>query len=243
MMVWPLQRGKAWQQEGRQTITWYTSPSDHSRETKVSKSEPTHGDDTRGKLLALLCSADRTTSEIARDLKISANGARWHLERLEQERLVERRGVRRGMGKPAHEYRLTTEGSLLLSRAYLPVLSGLLSAMVERNGAGEEEILLRQVGRMLARQHPRPGGTLRERADAAVGLLGQLGGISMVREEKDALWIQGACCPLRALVPNHPLTCKAIEAMLEEYTGAPVREQCKKDDPPNCRLLIGAADR
>lgn len=209
----------------------------------MAESEHSHGEDTRGRLLALLCGAERTTSELARELKISANGVRWHLEHLERERMVERRVVRRGVGKPAHEYRLTTEGSRLLSRAYLPMLSGLLSVMRNRAGAGEEEALLREVGRMLARPHPRPEGALRERVDAAVGLLGQLGGISMVREEKNALWIEGACCPLRALVPDHPLACKAVEAMLEECIGAHVREQCEKHDPPTCRLIIGAADR
>lgn len=209
----------------------------------MAESEHSHGGDTRGRLLALLCSAERTTSELARNLEISANGVRWHLEHLEREGMVERRVVRRRVGKPAHEYRLTTEGSRRLSRAYLPMLSGLLSVVRDRAGAGEEEALLREVGRLLARPHARPEAGLRERVDAAVGLLKQLGGISMVREEKDALWIDGACCPLRALVPDYPLACKAVEAMLEECIDAPVREQCEKHDPPTCRLIIGAADR
>jgi DeoR family suf operon transcriptional repressor len=209
----------------------------------VSESESPQAEGTRGKLLALLCGANRTTSELARELGITANGARWHLERLEEEGLVERRVVRRGVGKPAHEYRLTAEGSLRLSRAYLPVLSGLLSLMVERYGPEEEAALLREVGRVLARQRPRPEGALRERAEMALGLLAEMGGSSTVREEKGALWIEGACCPLGALVPDHPLACKAVESLVEEYIGATVREQCEKGDPPTCRLLIGAAHR
>lgn len=204
----------------------------------MSEPDPVQLNDTRGRLLALLCSADRTTSDLAGDLGISANGIRWHLERLEQEGLVQRRVVRRRVGKPAHEYHLTPEGSRRLSRAYLPVLSGLLSVIRNRIGAGDEETLLREVGRMLARQHPGPEGTLRARANAAVVRLGELGGINSIQEEGDGLWILGACCPLRALVPNHPLTCKAIEAFLEEYVDAPVHEQCDKLDPPACRLLV-----
>lgn len=209
----------------------------------MSESEHAQLNDTRGRLLALLCSADRTTSELARDLEISANGIRWHLERLEQEGLVERRVVRGRVGKPAHEYRLTSEGARRLSRAYLPVLAGLLTLIRDRIGAGDEETLLREVGWMLARQHPRPKGTLRTRVVAAVDRLGELGGTSSVRAEPGGLWIRGACCPLRALVPDHPLACKAIEALLEEYIGAPVREQCEKGDPPACRLLVGAANQ
>ncbi|MBW3629976.1 MAG: ArsR family transcriptional regulator [Gemmatimonadetes bacterium] len=199
--------------------------------------------DTRRKLLALLCSGDLTTSELARELGITANGARGHLALLEQEGLVERRVVRRGVGKPAHEYRLTAEGSLRLSRAYLPLLSAVLSVVNEQGSAKDEETLLREAGRTLVEQRARPGGALRRRADAAADLLGQLGAIATVREETDALWIEGACCPVRALVPDHPLACKAVEAMLEEYIGARVREQCEKHDPPTCRLIIGAADQ
>jgi predicted ArsR family transcriptional regulator len=115
--------------------------------------------------------------------------------------------------------------------------------MNEQGGATDEEALLRQAGRTLARQHARPEGALRERVDAGIDLLGQLGAIARIRNETDALWIEGACCPLRALVPDHPLACKAVEAMLEEYIGMPVRERCEKHDPPTCRLVIGAADR
>lgn len=213
-------------------------PFDRIGEGKVPESRRSQVGDTRGRLLALLCSADRTTSDLARELGISANGVRGHLARLEEEGLVEYRVVRRGVGKPAHEYRLTEEGSRRISRAYLPLLSGLLSGMSGWGRPEEEEALLREAGRTLARQRSKPEGALRKRVDAGVGLLEELGGICTVRKEKDALWIQGACCPLRALVPDHPLACKAVEAMLEEYVGAPVREQCEKHDPPACRLVI-----
>jgi predicted ArsR family transcriptional regulator len=208
----------------------------------VSASGTGPAEDTRGQLLALLCSAARTATELAGDLSMSANGVRWHLERLEQDGLVERRVVRRGVGKPAHVYQLTTAGSVRLSRAYLPVLTALLTVTLERVGAGEGENLLREVGRTLARQYPPPGGSLRERVDAAVGLLGDLGGISRAAEQDGAYWIHGVCCPLRALVPDHPLACKAVEALLEDYIGAPVHEECAKAGP-SCRLAVGAAAR
>lgn len=215
---------------------------ERERRGTVRRSRSAPAGDTRGKLLALLCSTDRTTSELARELGISANGVREQLIRLEVEGLVEHRLVRRGVGKPAHQYHLTAEGSLRLSRAYLPLLSGLLAALSERPGAGEEEALLRQAGRTLALQHPTPAGDLRQRVDAAVELLGELGGISTVEEETGDLCIHGLCCPLRALIPDHPLACKAVEAMLGEFIGAPVQEQCDKHDPPACRLVIGPLD-
>lgn len=207
----------------------------------MSGSQDSEVKDTRAKLLALLCREDRTASELARELEISANAVRWHLQRLAEEGLVDRGVVRGGVGKPARTYHLTAEGSLRLSRAYLPMLSALLSVLLERENPGEEEALLREVGKMLARQHPRPKGALQDRVNAAVVILGEIGGIATVREEDGNLWIDGGCCPLRALVPNHPSACKAVEALLEEYMGIGVREQCEKHDPPTCRLAIGVA--
>jgi predicted ArsR family transcriptional regulator len=210
---------------------------------EVTASEQSHVGDTRGRLLSLLCAAKRTTSDLAKELGISANGVRWHLDRLEQEGLVDKRVVRAGVGKPAHEYRLTPEGSRRLSRAYLPLLQALLSVVLERAGHGEGERLLRETGRNLARRHPKAEGSVRERVDAAVGLLGEFGGVATVNEEENGLCIQGACCPLRALVPDHPLACKAVEAMMEEYIGMGVREACEKGDPPGCRMFITGTDR
>jgi predicted ArsR family transcriptional regulator len=199
--------------------------------------------DTRGRILALLCSANQTGSELARALGMSANGVRGHLERLEKEGLVEHRLVRRGVGKPAYEYLLTAQGSMRLSRGYLPLLSELLAVVRRRGGPAEEEAVLREAGRALVLGRRSPNGSLRSRAHAAADLLGELGGISSVSDDGDALSIRGACCLVRGLVPDHPLVCKAVEAMLSEFIGAPVREVCEKKIPPSCRLVIAAADR
>jgi predicted ArsR family transcriptional regulator len=206
----------------------------------VPESNPTKVGDNRGRLLALLCARDSTTAELAEELGISPNGARGHLDRLEEEGLVEHRVVRRGVGKPAHVYRLTDRGSMRMSHAYLPLLSGLLTAAdEEEGGAGGAEELLRRAGRALVRGHSRPQGSLRNRAEGAVALLAQMGGTGRLLDDGEHLWIEGGCCPLGALVVRHPLTCKAVEAMLSDYIGAPVREQCSKDDPPACRLVVG----
>ncbi len=194
--------------------------------------------DTRGEILTLLCPSSLTISDLARSLGISSNAVRAHLDRLEEDGLVRHEVVRRGVGKPAHVYELTAEGSARLSRAYLPLLSALLSVMDGQTGPEGKEILLREAGRRLAMQYDKPAGGLRERVHAAAGLVRELGGIARVREETGELLIEGVCCPLRGVVPQHPLVCKALETMLEEYASTPVQECCEKDDPPTCRLTI-----
>lgn len=195
--------------------------------------------DTRDRVLALLCSGSRTAGELAQELGISANGVRGHLLILRDAVLVEYVVVRRGVGKPAHEYRLTTEGSARLSRAYLPLLSALLTAMIRHGGPEEAVMLMKAAGEILAEGLPRPGGELRNRAAAAVEIIAELGGDASIAVEEDGIVIQGRCCVVRALLPDHPDVCKAVESMVSTFIGASVREDCDRQTPPACRLLVG----
>jgi predicted ArsR family transcriptional regulator len=198
----------------------------------------TSADDTRGRLLALLCGGNRTSASLAEELGISANGVRGHLHILREAGLVEHDVVRRGVGKPAHEYRLTAAGSARLSRLYVPLLSAMLSVTRDQGGVEAEETLLRAAGRSLAQGCRRPDGDVPARAQAVVEMITELGGISSLEEENGELAIRGSCCLVRSLVADHPLACKAIESMVSELVGVPVREACDKTMPPSCRLVI-----
>jgi DeoR family transcriptional regulator, suf operon transcriptional repressor len=203
------------------------------REVRLS-----HGKDTRGQLLALLCGGDYTVSQLAREVGLTANAVRGQLARLEVEDLVARRVVRRGVGKPAHEYRLSAAGMLRLSRAYLPLLSCLLTEVREAGGVEAQEALLRAAGRRLAGSQVSGETDLRDRVRSAAALLDELGGVSAVRETNGTFLIEGSCCPLRALVAEHPLTCKALEALLTQAVGARVQEECERGSPTRCRLVV-----
>src|SRR5262249_15495163 len=98
---------------------------------------------------------------------------------------------------------------------------------------------MREVGRRLAAEQPRAAGDLRARAEGAVALLSDLGGLATL-EENGALVIQGRSCPLADAVEGHPETCMLAEALLAEVTGPPV---CQVGDPeiPRCRFEIGRA--
>ncbi|MBW3630473.1 MAG: ArsR family transcriptional regulator, partial [Gemmatimonadetes bacterium] len=106
--------------------------------------------DTRTEILRLLCTANRTVTDLAQALGISRNAVREHLERLAEEELVRHEVVRRGVGKPAHEYELTSGGELALSRAYLPILRQLLHVLEGQLPAEAVEAMLRLTGQHLA---------------------------------------------------------------------------------------------
>lgn len=196
-----------------------------------------YGDGSRREILVLLCAAHRRVGELARALGISESAVRVHLRALEEEGLVRHETVRGSVGKPAHEYRLAPAGEALLSRAYLPFLQRLLEGLRSRLDPAETERLFRAAGSRLV-PPDRPRGGVRARADEAVRLLGDLGGVGYVEQEEAELVIRGRCCPLAALVSEHPLACTALEAALTEFIGEPVHADCDVRERPRCRFRI-----
>src|ERR1700741_3691752 len=146
---------------------------------------------TRGRIVTLLRAADRTVNELADAVGLTDNAVRTHLAALERDGLVVMRGVRRGGGKPAHVYGLTTEAEALFPRAYGLVLRTVVEAMRGTLPAGQVDALVAETGRRLGAGLPRPSGDLAERAEAAVGVLSALGGVAAWQAEEGGGKIPG----------------------------------------------------
>ena len=194
---------------------------------------------TRGEILSRLCVAPQTVAQLTETLGISRNSVRDQLLRLAGDGLVQHEVVRRGVGKPAHEYRLTPEGEMRLSRAYLPLLNQLLRVMEARLGPGETEAALREAGRGLAPPQ-RPEGDPGERLAAAIEFLRGLGGVAVAEESDGQHVIRCTCCAIGAVVTEHPLACRGMASMMEEFVGMPVRERCDRSARPACRFELTA---
>lgn len=192
---------------------------------------------TRGAILARLCEAPLTATQLAEALGISRNSVRDHLLRLAEEGLIQHEVVRRGVGKPAHEYRLTPEGEMRLSRAYLPLVMQLLRVLKARRGAEDVEAVLLQAGRGLAPAE-RPRGNAGERMAAAAAYLRGLGGLAVAEQLDGQHVIRCTCCAIGAVVAEHPAACRGVAAMLEEYVGEPIAERCDRTGRPACRFEL-----
>lgn len=197
---------------------------------------------TRGRVVTLLRRRRHTVEELAAELDLTDNAIRSHLATLERDGIVRQQGVRRGGGKPAYDYELTTEAEQLFPKAYVPVLRALLGVLEQRLGSDGAEDLLRSVGQRLAADTAKPSGDLRARVDAAAGLLGELGGLAEVEQTSDGYLICGRSCPLTAVVPGHPKACLLAESLLTEYIGVPVYERCDRDERPRCEFQIFSPD-
>lgn len=188
---------------------------------------------TRGRVIAMLRRAEGTVNELATALELSDNAVRAHLASLERDGLVEQRGVRRGVGKPAQVYGLSSGAAALFPKAYDRVLSELLCLLEERVGTAEVEALLEEVGRRVVAGRVWPDD-VDARLRSALSLLGELGGLAEIEDRNGGSTILGYSCPLGELVPSHPEVCRLAESVLSEVIGVPVSERCEKGERPRC---------
>lgn len=205
--------------------------------------ESRFNESTRGRIVGLLRQGPRTVDELARSLELTDNAVRLQLSSLERDGLVRNVGVRREgtVGKPASLYEISPEAEPIFSRAYLPLLSTLLQALGERLDPRDLRGLMRDVGHRLAGEQPAPGDDVRGRVMLASGILNALGGVTSVEEDGEDLVIRGCGCPVGVAVAQRDEVCVALETMLTDVIGAPVREQCNRADRPQCSFHVRLA--
>jgi predicted ArsR family transcriptional regulator len=202
---------------------------------------------TRGRIVASLRRRARTVEELARALGITDNAVRAHLSSLERDGLVRPEGVRRGpgAGKPAILYEVPQDAEPLFSRAYAPVLGALLDELAEQLPTQRREALMRAVGQRMAAGTAAggpPRKDLQTRVQTAVALLNSLGGQAQAERTRNGLVISSSGCPLSAATSRRPELCRAVEALLAQVIGAPVRECCTHGDRPRCCFQVSAED-
>jgi DeoR family transcriptional regulator, suf operon transcriptional repressor len=202
-------------------------------------------DTSRGRIVTLLQRGAFTVDDMASRLGLTASAVRAQITAMERGGVVRKVGRRPGTTRPSRIFGLTPQVEQLLSRAYIPLLTHLVDVFANGLPPRQMEKLLREAGRTLAADlsPSRPAGTLKTRITATSDLLNeQLGALTHV-EEKGSYVIRGEGCPLSALTGKHPAVCRAMESLVEEFGGAPVRECCDRADRPRCCFEIGHATK
>jgi predicted ArsR family transcriptional regulator len=199
---------------------------------------------TRGRVVGLLRCRSLTVDDLALALGLTDNAVRAHLTALERDGFVRSAGVRRGSGagKPATLYELAPGAEAIFSRAYPAVLKAVLEELVTQLRTDGAETFLRTVGLRLAQPlRPAEGTPHRERLLAAVEVLNALGGAATLDEDGPTAVIRGCGCPLGAAVADRPETCRAVESLLTEIVGSPLRQCCRQGDRPSCCFEVAGA--
>ena len=196
---------------------------------------------SRGRIVDLLRREPRTAEALARAIGLTPNAVRGHLALLERDGMIQADGMRRGVGKPAHIYRLTPAAEAQFSKAYAPVLRGLLDELATRLDQRQLDELLRATGRRLApRGAPAPGTSDEQCIAAATAALAELGGIVASVGRNGTITIDGVACPLADVTSAHPVVCHGVEAFLSGATGRRVTEKCDRTGGrARCRFEVG----
>ena len=63
-------------------------------------------------------------------------------------------------------------------------------------------------------------------------------GIAEIEEEGKKLIIKGYGCPLAEAVASHARICVAMESLMSELIGVPVRQRCDRGETPSCRFEV-----
>jgi predicted ArsR family transcriptional regulator len=198
-------------------------------------------DTSRGRIVTLLRESGLTADDIATKLDLTRSAVRIQISAMERDGVVRKVGKRPGTTRPSHVYELTPEVEQLLSKAYIPLLTHLVGVFAEALPAQQVETLLRTTGKVLAHDlsgGKRAGGSLKSRVAAASDLMNEhLGALTRV-EGNGGITIRGAGCPLAALTGKHRGVCLAMESLVMEIVGVPVRECCDREDRPRCCFEI-----
>ena len=111
---------------------------------------------SQGRIIALLRQGSRTIEELSTALGLTGNAVRSHITVAGAQRL--RGCLPNGAApaaKPAQVYAIRAEGEQRLSKAYAPVLAGLLQVLARKMDPAEFRGLMREVGEELAGQATR----------------------------------------------------------------------------------------
>lgn len=199
---------------------------------------------TRGRIIGLLRSSERTVNELAEEVNLTDNAVRAHLSTLERDGLVHQSGVRPGLRKPHALYGLTAEAEQLFPKAYAPLLNRVLEVLNESVPEETMEIVLREVGRRMAAEYL-PGAQNKDQAQRVAlvqKIIGDLGGLAEVEQRDDGIFVSGESCPLAAVTATHPQACCLVETLISEITGEPATTCCKYDPTPQCCFQVATTN-
>ena len=184
----------------------------------------------RGEILVRLKGrGGATTAELSEELGCSLNAVRHHLKELEAEGAVTFDRTPRGVGAPAHTWRLTAEGHDLFPARYERTLVDLLEHVVASEGRQAAVALLERQYRALADrlEHETRRLPAEERGAAIARVLDAEGYMATWARAAEGGLLTEHNCPHRLIAERFPEVCDAEERFLAEVFGAPVERRSR----------------
>jgi DeoR family suf operon transcriptional repressor len=180
-------------------------------------------------LLHLKREGGATAGDLAAGLGYSLNAVRHHLKELEADGAVVFDRTPKGVGAPAHVYRLSPKGHALFPDRYERTVADLLDHVVATEGRGAAVALLeQQYASLAARLELETRGVAPERRGEVVARV-------LDAEGYMATWVAAATgglltehnCPHRLIAERFPEVCAAEEKFLAQVFGVPIERRSR----------------
>ncbi len=198
---------------------------------------------TRNAIVALVKQKGETSMKlIAASLGISKMAVSKHLSNLERDRLVQKRVVRAGVGRPEYRYSLTPNAHYLFPTSYPYIALSALSFIEEKVGkTGISEFFQRRKGELMERYSSRLSGLSHEDKVAELARIreeeGFLAESDRLSDGTEVLAEHN--CPLMQVASRYNAACAAELELFRELLGDRVeRTHWMVDGQHMCRYLI-----
>ena len=198
--------------------------------------------DTRRALMQKLLEykpAGLTIGELSDELGITRTAVQQHIVGLERDGLVAAVESRSTGGRPSRSYGLTDRGYEQFPRSYDLLAQGLLATAAETLGEEEVEQLLSVMAERIAADvgEPRAAAGSRERLDAVVGVMNELGYDATSLTQADG--ISAANCVYHRVARQTRAVCRFDVKLLSLLLGQPVAHTgCMLDGQSRCTFAV-----
>ena len=196
-------------------------------------------------LLHLKREGQATAGELGQALGCSLNAIRHHLKELEVEGVVGFDREHRGVGAPAHAFRLTPQGHALFPDRYERAVADLLDHVVQAEGReGAVRFLEAQYQVLADRLEAETQGVPAERRGEVVArVLDAEGYMATWASAADGGLLTEHNCPHRLIAERFPEVCAAEERFLRQVFGAPIERRSQiAGGCGTCSYRVGTAD-
>jgi predicted ArsR family transcriptional regulator len=180
-------------------------------------------------LLHLKRHAGATASELADALGCSLNAVRHHLKELEAEGVIAFERTTKGVGAPAHTWRLTDTGHALFPDRYDRTLLDLLDHIVATSGREAAVAILEAQYHALDERLTAAAGSQRgvARGEAVARALSGEGYMATFTATAAGGELVEHHCPHRLVAERFPEICHAEQRVLGRVLGAEITRRCR----------------
>jgi len=183
---------------------------------------------TRQTVLELIRSqSNATVASLAEALGVSLITIRHHLANLQADGLIRVDVERHHVGRPKHIYSLTDAAHRYFPNKYHVLVARLLDELKSTLPADQVEAIIDNVGATTAARYntTRINGTLEERLQDLIGILGEEGFMAEINRVDGSLVLTELNCPYLYVGQRHPEVCRIDNTLIQKVLGMDVEQQ------------------